>query len=203
MSWLEDLWGENPEQEKQWVHPNTYDEIIRMLEDLESGELEKKYSPIQLGRVNDYIATLAKEGILPNEFEEECELEKDTYDLMYGEDSAFQLTHYLENSHECMITPAVLDGYSGYDIIQCGKINKAWKNTKKFCKKHKKAIIIGAVVVVAVTVVAVAVVAASSASAASAAGAAAAVGSSDSGHPESKKRIYTCSCNSKRNNANC
>jgi hypothetical protein len=38
-----------------------------------------------------YIATLAKERVLPNELEEECELEEDTYDLMYGEGSAFQL----------------------------------------------------------------------------------------------------------------
>lgn len=164
-----------------------------MLEDLESGELERRYSPMQLEKVNDYIATLAKEGILPNEFEEECELEEDTYDLMYGEDSAFQLTRYLENSHDYMIIPAVLNGYSGYDIIQCGKISKAWKKTKKFCKKHKKAIIIGAVVVVVATVVVVAVVAASSAGAATAAAGAAGAaagagsGSSDSGHSESKK----------------
>jgi len=191
VSWLGDWWWGSEEQEEQWVRPNTYDEIIQMLEDLESGELERRYSPMQLERINDYIATLAKEGILPNEFEEECELEEDTYDLMYGEDSAFQLTRYLENSHEYMIIPAVLNGYSGYDIIQCGKISNAWKKTKKFCKKHKKAIIIGAVVVVVATVVVVAVVAASSAGAATAAagaaGAAAGAGSSDSGHSESKK----------------
>ncbi|GAB4184732.1 MAG: hypothetical protein Tsb0015_01130 [Simkaniaceae bacterium] len=193
VSWLGDWWWGSEEQEEQWVRPNTYDEIIQMLEDLESGELERRYSPMQLEKVNDYIATLAKEGILPNEFEEEYELAEDTYDLMYGEDSVFQLTRYLENSHEYMIIPAVLNGYSGYDIIQCGKISKAWKKTKKFCKKHKKAIIIGAVVVVAVTVVAVAIVSASSASAASAAAgtagaaAGAGAGSSDFGHSESKE----------------
>ncbi|GAB4187770.1 MAG: hypothetical protein Tsb0015_06880 [Simkaniaceae bacterium] len=188
VSWLGDwCWG-SQEQEEQWVRPNTYDEIIQMLEDLESGELERRYSPMQLEKVNDYIATLAKEGILPNEFEEECEIEEDTYDLMYGEDSAFQLTRYLENSHEYMIIPAVLGGYSGYDIIQCGKISKAWKKTKKFCKKHKKAIIIGAVVVVAVAAVTVAVVVASSAAATSAASAAAAgaAGTASSGSGSSR-----------------
>jgi len=180
VSWLGDWWWGSEEQEEQWVRPNTYDEIIQMLEDLASGELERRYSPMQLTKINDYIATLAKEGILPSEFEEALSVEEDTYDLLYGEDSAIQLTHYLENSHEYMIIPAVLNGYSGYNIVQCGKISHAWKKTKKFCKKHKKAIIIGAVVVVAVTVVAVAVVAASSASAASAA-----AGASDSGHSES------------------
>ena len=189
VSWLGDWWWGSEEQEQQWVRPNTYDEIIQMLEDLESGELERRYSPMQLEKVNDYIATLAKEGVLPNEFQEECELEEDTYDLMYGEDSAFQLTRYLENSHEYMIIPAVLNGYSGYDIIQCGKISKAWKKTKKFCKKHKKAIIIGAVVVVAVAAVTVAVVVASSAAATSAASAAAAgaAGAASSGSSGSSR----------------
>jgi len=181
VSWLGDWWWGSEEQEEQWVRPNTYDEIIQMLEDLESGELERRYSPMQLEKVNDYIATLAKEGILPNEFQEEWELEEDTYDLMYGEGSAFQITRYLENIHEYMIIPAVLNGYSGYDIIQCGKISKSWKKTKKFCKKHKKAIIIGAVVVVAVAAVTVAVVVASSAAATSAASAAAAAGAASSG----------------------
>ena len=71
--------------------------------------------------MNEYLATLAKEGILPDEFDEEAVLEEDTYDLMYGEDSAFELTRYLENSYEYMIIPAVLSDYSGYNIIQCGK----------------------------------------------------------------------------------
>lgn len=189
-SWGNWWWGDQNKTE-EWIRPTTYDEIMQMLKDLESGELEKRYPPEQLERVNDYLTTLAKEGTLPDEFEEDCELEEDIYDLMYGEDSIFQLTRYLENSNEYMIIPAVFNGYSAYNIVQCGKISKAWKKTKKFVKKHKKAIIVGAVVVVAVTVVAVAVVAASSASAASAVagitGAAAGAGVSDSGHSESKK----------------
>ncbi|HEX9830046.1 MAG TPA: hypothetical protein VGA94_00015, partial [Thermodesulfobacteriota bacterium] len=122
VNWLGDWWWGAQEQAAEWVRPTTYDEIMVMLEDLESGELERRYPPEQLERVNEYLATLAKEGILPNEFEEEQALEEDTYDLMYGEDSAFQLTRYLESSHEYMIIPAVLNGYSGYNIVQCGKI---------------------------------------------------------------------------------
>ncbi len=89
-------------------------------------------------------------------------MEEDTDDLMYGEDSSFQLAHCLGNSNEYMIIPAVFNSYSGYNIVQCGTISKAWKKTKKFVKKHKKAIIIGAVVVVAVSAVTVAVVVVSS-----------------------------------------
>lgn len=181
------------QETEEWVPPTTYDGIMQMLEDLESGELERRYSPLQLERVNNYLATLAKEGILPDEIEEEATLEEDTYDLIYGEDSAFELARYLENSSEYMIIPAVFNGYSGYNMAQCGKISHAWKKTKKFVKKHKKAIIIGAVVVVAVTVVAVAVVVASSASAAAAAAGAAGAaagagaGSLDDSSSESKE----------------
>ncbi|MDP2624963.1 MAG: hypothetical protein Q8P27_02135 [Candidatus Peregrinibacteria bacterium] len=95
------------QETEEWVRPNTYDEIMQMLEDLESGELERRHSPMQLEKVNDYLAILAKEGLLPNEFEEEMSLEEDTYDLMYGEDCAFQLTRYLGNSSEYMLIPAV------------------------------------------------------------------------------------------------
>ena len=131
-------WWGGQEKEEEWACPNAYDEIVRMLDDLESGELERRYSETELEKVNDYIATLAKEGILPDEFEEEAELEEDIYDLMYGEDSAVQLTRYLENSYNYTIIPAAFNGYSGYNIIQCGKISKAWKGTKRFVKKHKK-----------------------------------------------------------------
>ena len=55
---------------------------------------------------------------------------------------------------------------------------KVWKHTKKFVKKHKKALIIGAVVVVAVTVVVCVAAAASAAAASAAAGAAGATSSS-------------------------
>ncbi|NGX37735.1 MAG: hypothetical protein K1000chlam2_00897 [Chlamydiae bacterium] len=188
------------QETQEWVRPTTYDEIMQMLEDLESGELERRYPPEQLERVNEYLATLANEGILPNEFDEEADLEEDAYDLLYGEDSGFQLARYLESSSEYMIIPAVLNGYSGYNIVQCGKISHAWKKTKKFAKKHKKAIIIGAVVVVAVAAVTVAVVVVSSAAAASAAstaaGAAGAAGAAASGSSKSESSGSSSSASS-------
>jgi len=51
---------------------------------------------MQIERVSEYLATLAKEGILPDEFEEKIFLEEDIEDLMYGENSAFQLAYSLE-----------------------------------------------------------------------------------------------------------
>lgn len=185
VNWLGDWWWGTQEQAVEWQRPSTYDEIMQILDDLESGELEQRYSPEQLEKVNEYLATLAIEGILPNEFDEEAALEADIEDLMYGEDSVFHLTRFLESSNEYMLIPTVIDGNLGYSTLLCGKVSKSWKKTKKFVKKHKKEIIIGAVVVVAVTVVAVAVVAASSTITASAAGAAGVAASAGSNFPDS------------------
>ncbi len=168
VNWLEDRSSGAQKHTAAWARPTTYDEITHMLDDLESGELERRYPPDQLEHVNEYLATLAREGILPNEFDEEADLEEDSYDLLYGEDSGFQLARSMQSSNKYTVVPAVLNGFSGYDIVRCSKISNAWKKTKKFCKKHKKAIIIGAVVVVAVTAVTVAVVVATSAGTASA-----------------------------------
>jgi len=173
---------------KEWSFPTTYDEILELLDDLESGEAEKKYSLSQLDRINNYLITLCKEGLLPNEVEEDA-LNEDVYDLVYGENSVYQLR--FSEKWESKAIPLVLTDNLDCHFLPCGKISHAWKKTKKFVKKHKKEIIIGAAVVVAVTVVAVAVVATSSASAATGAagaalGASSASGTSDSNHSKTK-----------------
>ncbi|MEN9343990.1 MAG: hypothetical protein RLZZ453_777 [Chlamydiota bacterium] len=157
----------------KWTRPTTYDEILQMLDNLESGLLESTYSPIDLERINLYLAIVAKEGILPNELNEEAVLQEDTYDLMCGEDNPFLLACNPDYTY------ALVEDYAGYQIIQCGKISKAWHKTKKFVKKHKKSIIIGAALAVAATVV-IALVAASSAGAAVAGAAGAAAAGADS-----------------------
>lgn len=153
-----------------WIRPTTYDEIMQMFEDLETGELEKKYTFSQLKQLNQYLAILANEGLLPDQIEEGIDLEEDIYDLMYGEDDVFRVDYDLDNNNEYMIVPALYNGNSTYRIIQCGKVHRAWEKTKKFAKKHKKILIVGGVVVIAVTAIAVAVVAAASSAAAAAAG---------------------------------
>lgn len=77
VNWFGDWWWGPQDQATKWVRPTTYDEIIQMLDDLESGELERRYPKEQLEHVNEYLAILAKEGILPGEFDEEAALKKD------------------------------------------------------------------------------------------------------------------------------
>nr|NGX47815.1 hypothetical protein [Chlamydiota bacterium] len=112
------------------------------------------------------------------------ELRNDIEELLAGDDYAF--TDLDED--EYAIIPAVGNGEA--DILLCkSKLSKKWKKTKKFIKKHKKEIIIGAVIVVATATVVVAVVAISSAgaAAAAAAGAAGAASSSKSSKDEKSK----------------
>lgn len=107
-------------------------------------------------------------------------MEEDIEDLLESQDNPFEYAFSTGDYGEYMIIPAVINGYSTFDVIYCGKISRAWKKTKRFVKKHKKAIIIGAVVVVVATAVVVAVVATGGVGAAplAAASTAGAIGSS-------------------------
>ena len=151
--------------------PPSYDDVLQLIDDLETGELEKRCCQGDLEKINHFFANLARQGILPNEVEEEFVLENDIYELLHGDDNSNEYSFAFDTSNDFVIVPAIVSGPS--EIILCKSwIKKKWEHVKKFVKKHKKAIIIGAAVVVAAAVVVTAVVAISAASAA-AAGAAA------------------------------
>lgn len=152
----------------------SYDEVLRLIEEIESGELEKKCtSEAQIEHLTHFIALLAKEGVLPDHSPESLSLDNDIEDLLNGEDNLYEdaLSFVTPGEYRYMIIPAVL--YGNGEVILCKSwAKKKWKQVKSFAKKHKKALIIGAAVIVAAAVVVVAVAAASSAAAAGAAGAA-------------------------------
>ena len=170
---------ENQQEEKS--HIPSYDEIMHLLEDLESGELEKRCNANDLDKINQYLAFLAHEGVLPDDSEESLSLEDDIEELLNGEENPYQYAVYHGGPGDFMIASAFV--YQDGDVVLCKSwVQKQWKNTKKFCKKHKKAIIIGAAVVVAAAAIIVAVVAAPAAAGAAAAcaGGAAVAGSEKS-----------------------
>jgi len=178
------------EQRTEKDYTLSYDDMLRLLDEIESGELEKKCTPEELERVKHFVAFLAKEGALPDNSEESLSLDEDIEDLLNGEDSIYEdaVSFVTPGEYQYMIIPAVLNGHG--EVILCKSwVKKQWKHVKKFAKKHKKALIIGAAVVVAAAVVVVAVAAASSAAAgAAAAGAAGAAGAAaDSNHNSDKK----------------
>ncbi len=175
------------QQQTESNHVLSYDEVMHLLEKLESGELEKKCTYEDLERINHFIVLLAREGVLSDDSEENLSLEDDIEELLNLDDNQYKYAFFLGTPGEYMVVPAVFN--QDWEVVLCKTwIEKKWKQTKKFVKKHKKAIIIGTAVVVAVTVVVVAVVTATTAAAAAgAAGAAATSGSDKSDKPERKE----------------
>lgn len=165
-------------------HFLSYDEIINLLDDLESGELEKRSTPEDLEKVNHFLALLATEGALPGDLDDDYILEEDVEQLLNGEENIYQYAFSLGSNSEYMIVPAVFNSHG--EIVLCKSwLKKKWEKTKKFVKEHKKEIIIGAIIVVAAATVVVAVTAATAAGVAAAtAGAAGAAASSESNKEE-------------------
>lgn len=172
----------------------SYDEVLQLLKELESGELEKKYTDEQTEQIVHFLALLAKKGELPDLSAENLSLDADIACLLYGRDNLDEYSSSLIFSEEDQyIIPAVF--YGNDEILLCKSwMHKRWKHIKKFAKKHKKALIIGAAVVVAATVI-VASLAASASAAAAAAGAATAPdpSPSDSKSKESSEQTETLS----------
>ena len=128
------------------LHLMSFDEILNLLDEIETGELEKKCSFEDLERISGFLALLAKEGAESKE------------SILY--ENIAILTHIPD--FEIVLCG---DWWSS-----------SWKNTKAFVANHKKEIITGAVIVVAVvTIATIATVVGTTAASAAAASAVAAV----------------------------
>lgn len=167
--------------------PLTYDGILKLIEDIEEGELEKRCSLEDLDKINHFLVSLARQGLLPSD--DEAALEESIEEL-YSQDDSPQYAFWTDSSYS--IVPAVLSG--PFHAILCKSwVQKQWKQTKEFVKENKKPLIIAAAVIVAAVTVIVIVAATAGAASpaipavvAAAAGAAGAeVASSD--HKESKE----------------
>jgi len=155
----------------------SYDELLSLLDELESGELEKRCSLKDLEHINHYLANLAKQGI---NGEDTIALEQDIHELL--SDFSYSFSY----GGDVIAIPAVF--YGGGQFIQCkGWVHKRWNHTKHFFHKHKKAIIIGAAVVATAAIAICAVAAISAASAAEAAAVAGAAGAAASASNHEKK----------------
>ncbi|MCI0382228.1 MAG: hypothetical protein L0207_04155 [Chlamydiae bacterium] len=162
----------------------SYDDVLKLLGEIESGEAEEKYTPEELERITQFIIFLAREGLLPGEDTEQ--LEKDIMDLLYGEsDGENEFFYSLNQGSDYIIVPAVFD--SAGKILFCkGWLKKKFDQIKTYVKRHKKAIIIGAAIVVATAVV---IGVAAAATAGAAAVGTAATSPSDSDKPSLKKKL--------------
>ncbi|MFS8564375.1 MAG: tetratricopeptide repeat protein [Rhabdochlamydiaceae bacterium] len=141
----------------------TYDDVMNLLDDFETGAIEYKYSREDIEKAIDLVIMLARTGLLPDEDPEE--LERDIQELLYGEGD-FSECSFKEG---CSTFPALF--YGKGDTVLCKNwFVKSCQKTGKFIKKKRKAIIIGAAVAVAViTVVGIAAAATAGAAAVGAA----------------------------------
>ncbi len=160
----------------------SYDDLLDLLEELEEGDLEERCSVEELARINQFMVLLARQGIQQDDSEETSILENDVQELLNPEsaESDFGYWYSLDGGKDFIIISE-----SGHVFLCKSWIKKKCEQVKKFVKKHKKAILIGAAVVVAVTVVVCAVSMATTA-AATAAGAAAADSGSNRGEGRSE-----------------
>src|SRR3990167_4365756 len=127
--------------------PISYDDVLELLEEIESETLDD-CSKEEIQQINQLLAFLAEQGILPHE--------------------TGQTIAALQFDINALINPALL--YENYNAFLCKSwVKKSWDHTRHFVKHHKKEILISAAIVVAVAVTVTVVVATCGATSGSAA----------------------------------
>lgn len=156
------------------IYSLSYDEVIDLLSCIESDSFEA-CSLEELTQINQLLSFLALEGAR--------EIEKEGVAISIASLLQGDTYHYATDFNApYAVQPAIFKGNSSEIALCKSWAEKKWDQTRKFVKKHKKEILIGAIIVVAVTVVVVtAVVISSSAAGVAAGGIAASMGEMDSG----------------------
>lgn len=138
----------------------SYDEILELLQSIESGEFEERASLEEQERVMQFITHLAKEGAIPG-----------VHDI-FALESDIQELFNTKSYHDYAFS------WGEEEIVLCG-FKSGCKKFAQFVKDHKTEIIIG-IIIVAAIVVAVAVVTSSYATASAASAIAGGAGAMDS-----------------------
>lgn len=159
-----------------------YDDIIYLLDALESGELEAVCNEEDLEKITEFFAVLAREGAE----EGDIELEHDIEELEQDTSDSESFMYSCSSEKKGGISAICYKSKKNKDKKKKKKETwaaKKWRNTKRFARDHKKEIIIGAAIVVCATVATVAIVALASTEVATAGatGAAAALGAGSGG----------------------
>ena len=150
---------------EQAVHP-AFDDILELIDEIENSELEERCSSEQIEKVAYFLSILARNGAAPSDPISLALIDQDINTLLC-EASSFR---FLTQEYPAMYSIEPAASFGNEDVPLCKSwVSKQSHSLKKFVKKHKTAIIIGAAVVVAVTIAVIAVVAISSASAATSA----------------------------------
>ncbi|MDE3046644.1 MAG: hypothetical protein KGJ02_08415 [Verrucomicrobiota bacterium] len=148
------------------IYSLTYDQILELIDLIDDEEIDDRCTPDQIEKVADLMSFLAWKGTDLNDPFACALLEQDSYTLLCTTrvDPQF-FPHDLYT-----IQPAVYEGHIEATLCKSW-VHKQCSQVKKFVKKHKKAIIIGAVVVAVVAVAAVTIIAVAGTTAATSAAA--------------------------------
>ncbi|MGL4348838.1 MAG: tetratricopeptide repeat protein [Chlamydiales bacterium] len=133
-------------------HAISYDNMLDLLQKLEEEDFEEQCSPADLERIHQFLIHLAKQGLLEQNSEEELALAFDIQELLGNSSEFHNCASDLYQNMTCAFMPDLF--YEQGNIVLCkGWLRKQCGHIKKFVKKHKKEILIGAAVVVATTIV--------------------------------------------------
>jgi tetratricopeptide (TPR) repeat protein len=158
----------------------SYNDILNLIEELENGDLDQRCGPDELETINQFIISLARQGLLPSAVEKASILENDIAELLHSNLTPYEYAYASCQEGDYALIPALFYGQKGEIILCGGWFKKKLKQIKKFIKEHKEEIIIGAAIVVAAVVIVATIVAAPAiAAAAAGAGATGAAAASD------------------------
>ncbi|HAB98679.1 MAG TPA: hypothetical protein DCE71_02515, partial [Parachlamydiales bacterium] len=116
---------------------------------IESDSFDERYSEDELNQINQFVSLLAIEGATDDE---KPEIEHAVASLFRKDEIQYAV---FNPGIGYAIKPAIYN-QEAQDFVLCkGWFKNQWDQTRSFVKKHKKAIIIGAIIVVAVAVVVV------------------------------------------------
>lgn len=103
----------------------TYDDVMTLLDDFETGAIEYKYSPEDIDKAIDMVIMLARNGVLPNE--DPDEMERDIQELLYGEEDS--------------IVPAFFMGKEISFYAKIGSLNPVKKQGNSLKRRKKQSLL--------------------------------------------------------------
>ena len=132
----------------------SFDRIMDFVNAIEYGDFLENCTEKQYNETLDFLAFLARNGVSEDDAAAVEKMEWDIQEL-YSDEPEWKLLS-LQDWGNFSYVPAVLGGGFPKVFLCKSWMHKKYKQSKRWVKKHKKAIIIAGVVVVAATVVIVA-----------------------------------------------
>ena len=100
----------------QFTFPFTYDDVIRLLDAIESGEADETCSPEEFEKISRFLAFLAKLGAIADDDSKKAQLERDIAELLYRQ----------------------------REFLPCRSwVKQRWDEAREFVHDHKTGLIIG------------------------------------------------------------